>query len=473
MSSGPESAGVDHINAHGKEHFGGILECHWMDTKGRIVKATREWKQGEVILEEPPCHIVQEDENSKAFKKLKQMCKKHKFDYEPLWYWCALKSLTKEQLDDAYSGGWEAATPLQQKNLLLLHHDVSEAGRESKMMVEELVPKCDPMILERLTQVWVLNCFEYSDNPTGYSVYFFSSFMSHSCFPNAVWHYTGTNHVLRARRNIKVDDEVCIAYLPEDGLLAPTVMRRHELHQTKHFWCDCERCGGTEDCTRGIVCLACKKGTVYSKATDPDNNRKEYLSTAWTSRKCSSCPHVITSKQAEEICAHENDLKKLIDDEWCKKATVEDAQDKERWIGEVFAQHFLADLAWEALVDFFKQRSLHADHRRVLQKRCEFYKVAYPGLSGTHAWSLEALGDALQKSAYGSSADKRSKVAQKPNLIFDIQADREEAEKCYVESLGILRLMFGEDHEYVVSVADKLKELQAKPKEATEGADAK
>jgi len=477
MSSGPESAGVDHINAHGREHFGGadgkgILQCKWTDTKGRIVHASRAWKQGEIILEEPPTHIVQEDDSSRAFKKLKDMCKKHKFDYEPLWYWCALKSLTKDQLVDAYTGGWEAATPLQQKNLLLLHHEVTEAGRESKMMVQELVPNCDPLIVERLTQVWVLNCFEYSDNPTGYSVYFFSSFMSHSCFPNAVWHYggpEGTIHVLRARRNIKVGDEVCIAYLPEDGLLTPAVMRRHELHQTKHFWCDCERCNAPEDCTRGVYCPKCNKGTVFSSATDPENNRKEYLSNAWDGRKCNSCPHIVTQKQAEAIAESENQLKKFLDDDVLKRVTpqtspADPVQEKERWMESIFSQHCLADLMWEALADWYAKHGLYTEQRRVLRSRCNFHQAAYPGLSGSHGWSLEALGDALHKS-YGSRPSDNDK-RKKGQAVTVVKADREQAEKCYEESFEVLRLMFGAEHEYAAVVANKLKALQAEPQDS-------
>lgn len=455
MASGPESAGVDHINAHGREHFGGILECHWTEGKGRIVHATRTWQQGEVILVESPLHIVQEDASSKAFKKLQQMCKKHKFDYEPLWYWCALKSLTKEQLEGAYEGGWECATALQQKNLLLLHHEVHEAGTESQMMVSELVPNCDPMTLERLTQVWVLNCFEYSDSPVGYSAYFFSSFMSHSCFPNAVWHYTGSDHVLRARRNIKVGDEVCIAYLPEEGLLNPTVMRRHELHSTKHFWCDCERCDATEDPTRGVYCPKCSTGTVFSVATDPDNNKKEYVPTAWTARKCNSCGHILDAQQAQEITANENKLRKMVEDGFEKSGpTIKDAQKNERWMESKFSQHFLVDLAWEQLAEFYVKHELYDEQRRVLQSRCAFHSVAYPGLSGTHAWSLEALGDALK---INHSPDKKKAGGVKPV----VKADKKKAEQSFLESIRILRLMFGEDHEYVESVADKLKALKS------------
>jgi hypothetical protein len=333
-------------------------------------------------------------------------------------------------------------------------------------MVEELVPNCDPLVLERLTQIWVLNCFEYSDNPTGYSVYFFSSFMSHSCYPNAVWHYTGSDHVLRARRNIKVGDEVCIAYLPEDGLLNPTVMRRHELHQTKHFWCDCERCDSTEDVTRGVWCPKCGKGTVFSVATDPETNRKEYLASAWAGRKCNSCGHILTPKQAQEIAVNEGVLKKYIDEGLDKGATFDDVQQKERWMDSVFSQHFLVDSIWEQLADYCVKQGLYLEQRRILAKRCEFHKVSYPGLSGTHAWSLEALGDVLRTDQPGSSASPSSKRKGRPSATQIAQADRARAEQAYTESFRILRLMFGEDHEYVESVADKLKSLKSEPSNA-------
>jgi hypothetical protein len=323
------------------------------------------------------------------------------------------------------------------------------------MMVEELVPNCDPVILERLTQVWVLNCFEYSDSPTGYSVYFFSSFMSHSCFPNAVWHYTGSDHVLRARRNIKVGDEVCIAYLPEDGLLNPAVMRRHELHQTKHFWCDCERCQALEDPTRGVFCGDCGS-TVFSAATDPESNRKDYLPSAWVGRKCAPCGHIVTPKEAQDIADNENTLKKIVEDGIEKaKSSVKDVQKNERWMEATFCQHFLADSAWEQLADFYAKHQLFVDQRRVLQSRCTFHKNAYPGLSGTHAWSLEALGDVQR-----CCAPRRPANAKK-DWEPTAKAEKDKAEQSYLESFRILKLMFGEEHEYVSSVADKLKELRS------------
>jgi hypothetical protein len=446
---------VDHINAFGKEHFGGILNVVWTEQKGRIVHATREWEQGEIILVESPTHIVQEDVESKAFRKLQQMCKRDKFDYEPLWYWCALKSLTKEQLVGAYEGGWEPATELCQKNLLLLHHEVTEAGPESEKMAKELVPNCDPIVLERLTQVWVLNCFEYSDNPTGYSVYFFSSFMSHSCYPNAVWHYTGSDHVLRARRPISIGDEVCIAYLPEDGLLQPTMMRRYELHQTKHFWCDCERCSAAEDNTRGMLCPQCKDGTVFSTATDPSSNRKGYQASAWHSRQCNKCGHTLTAKQSEGLAELENRLSQQIERGLDEATPVHEVQQKEKWMESLFSQHFLVDSLWEQLAEYYVKNNLNIEQRRILHKRCEHQKNVYPGLSGSHAWSLEAYADALRTAPRQSAPTKKKGGVWMPV----VKAEPELAKQKYLDSIKVLRLMFGEDHEYVTSVDDKLKEL--------------
>jgi len=259
----------------------------------------------------------------------------------------------------------------------------------------------------------------------------------------------------------KYGDEVCIAYLPEDGLLSPTVFRRHELHQTKHFWCTCERCDAPEDATRGVFCPKndCK-GTVFSMATDPEGNKKEYLESAWRDRKCNLCGHTLTEKQSKDMADNENRLKKIVDDGVDKgRSTRYQLLQTERWMEETFSQHFLVDNAWEQLSDCYLKQCQFRDQRRVLELRCEFFKQAYPGLSGSHAWSLEALGDTLRIAAPTANqlaaAKKRGRSSVTP-----IAAEREKALQSYTESIRILRLMFGEDHEYVVSVVDKMKELE-------------
>lgn len=461
--SGPASAGVDHINAHGKEKFGGILECLWTETKGRIVRAARDFTQGEIILVENPLHIVQECRKANAFKKLKQLCETHDFDYEPLWYWCALKSLTTDQVKSAKSGGWSGTTPEIQRNLLLLHHDeVTEPGETAEILCKELVPSADALLLERLIQIWVMNCFEYSDSPKGYSTYFYSSFMSHSCFPNAVWHYTDADHVLRARRDICIGDEVCISYLPEDGLLQSAPHRRWDLHQSKHFWCDCERCRASErDCSRGIFCPKCKDGTVFPRTPVAGPAKSAALQLAgFVGMECSKCGGKVTKAESDKLIATETALQKIVEDHaeptdenGGMDAAILKARETEKFIIENFSQHVLADLALEQLGGLYGGAGARhvVDQLRILKRRCGFHADAYPGLSGAHAWALEAYGDAV------SILDDRDDL---PQGLETAETRLTETMRLYNSALEILMPMFGEEHEYVTSVKGKLAELR-------------
>jgi len=211
--------GINQINAYAREHFGGVVECRLTPGKGRTVHALRSFKTGDIILEESPIHMVQAEPASEAFRKVEELCKQHDFemDFEPLWYWCALRSLTESQCQGAHHGGWAPLSDECQRRLLLLHHEdesiESYPGKAAELLSTTLAPGTSPSLIDALTQVWVLNSFEHSEEPPGYSTYFYSSFMSHSCYPNAMWHESGDNHVVRARRSIDVGDEVCIAYL--------------------------------------------------------------------------------------------------------------------------------------------------------------------------------------------------------------------------------------------------------------------
>mmetsp|Transcript_104211 Transcript_104211/g.222741 ORF Transcript_104211/g.222741 Transcript_104211/m.222741 type:complete len:482 (-) Transcript_104211:95-1540(-) len=462
--TGPASAGVTHINQHGKDNFQGVLECRWTEMKGRILHATREFRQGEVILAEAPLHIVQEQDDAPAFRKLKALCEKHQddFDYDPLWYWCALQSLTKEQIKGAKHGGWAGAAPEVQRNLLLLHHeDVKEAGSASEILVRDLATNADAKLIERLTQIWVLNCFEYSDNPQGFSTYFFSSFMSHSCFPNAVWHYTGTDHVLRARRDIRIGDEVCISYLPEHGLLNAAPTRRMELYETKHFWCDCERCrSGLLDLSRGFVCPKCRTGVVFAQ-TPCSGPAKDgsYLASQLSGATCSKCAYRTNDKDAKKLAAHEKRLKEIVDtlsqqeeDDELDNLDSNAMLEHEKFIDANFAQHVMADLAWEKLSDYYVTKHRGGDQRRLLERRCGFHAAAYPGLSGAHAWALEAHGDAMLR----SSAAKEVQNKKKRVWQVAVKEEPEVAKALYTQALNIFKLMFGEDHEYPQAVCKKL-----------------
>jgi hypothetical protein len=148
----------------------------------------------------------------------------------------------------------------------------------------------------------------------------------------------------------------------------------------------------------------------------------------------------------------------------CRKKTgpgrdplsLQDVRENEKWIEEWFSQHFLVDSAWEQLAEYYLRQQLYKDQRRILHSRCGYQSGAYPGLSGSHAWSLEAFADAL-KTEPRQAQPKRKNA--KDVWMPVVKAEIEEAKQKYLESLRILRLMFGEDHEYATSVDDKLIEL--------------
>merc|ERR1719247_929799 len=107
------------INQYSRQTHCLPLRCVATETKGRTLVATRAFGQGEVIIVEPPLHIVQEAPTMAEFKALVKLCKAKSFDYCPLWYWCALRSLTAEQLGG--DPAWPALSPERQERLLLLH----------------------------------------------------------------------------------------------------------------------------------------------------------------------------------------------------------------------------------------------------------------------------------------------------------------------------------------------------------------
>jgi len=389
----PDDSEVALINQHGQKHFGGMMECRRIAEKGRVLHSTRVFQAGDLILIESPLHVVQEEPDCDAYHALEQLCSTHKddFDFEPLWYWCALRSLTTKELSGAAHGGWQPLDADKQQALLLLHREdeplESKPGSSAAILARELAPGASAKTIEALTQAWVLNCFDFSDDPQGYCTYFYSSFMSHSCIPNAFWYYEGDKHVLRARSDIAVGDEVCISYLSEDWLLRSAPERRWDLHSTKHFWCTCHRCNGESDLSRGFVCPRCRSGTVFGPAPGcgPAKSQLPPRGDLFTV-VCGKCGHRITKAEAAKLTAQEKALQTLVvglDSAFDQKYATEVSD----FIEAVFAQHWLADVAWERLLDFY-QKGAGSKQRRteqceLLQRRCKFHAAAYPGNSGT------------------------------------------------------------------------------------------
>lgn len=456
---------IDIINAYCKEHFNGRFECEVTEKKGRIMVAKCSVTQGDLLFVEPPLHVVSEEHDNEAFLTIQRLCKEDDsevFDYEPLWYWTAVCSLTEDQLrTEPKVGSLAAVSREQQRQLLCLYHErVTEASEAVQRIVDQLGLDVDPVAVEELLQTWILNCFEHSEDPLGYSAYFASSFVSHSCGANAVWaEGEGDVHVLRARRDILPGDEVTISYLPEHTLLHSADARKHSLQETKLFVCTCERCApkadgsGNFDPCRGFRCPSCQGCGVFHRLVRERGKGLEGVA-------CTICGEEVSVADSRRLLKAESNLDaqlKKLDSGSLKVTKEEQALSLLRAIGDtdegvVGPQHWLCDRLWEHLARWYKATGRGAEARHMLDLRIAYQRKAYPDLSGTLAWTLESqaglflehLGfeSRTKSAAQALDAAKKDELASQVIPIFE-------------ESMRILRLMFGNEHEHFTSVVEK------------------
>lgn len=450
---------VEFINHYGLMSHRGCLKCQVVPGKGRTLKAMRDFNPGDVILEEPPLHIVQEEETSAHYQRLLEVCEEYDLSYEPLWYWCALKSLSATELGRSSCQGVDNSdestlAPLaEHKRLMLdmLHPgEKREPGEAVRQLIEEFSLNIEPAELERLLQIWVHNTFAYSDEPHGYATYFFPSFMSHSCYPSALWHYShhdDTTYVLRARRHIRRWEEVTVSYLDERTLLDHVAARRWDLKDTKQFWCLCERCAGAHDRSRGMKCIRCREGTVFAWAPghrfSEDRNLQADM---FVDAQCSCCNHKMTEAEAQQLNRFELALQKLMIS-WDEHPFQDrDAINGKRLIAAAFTQHSLVDQALAYIARYYKQVRRWNEYCQALEGRTNFQAAAYPGLSAERAWTMEAHADGCCKAAECNSESTVKRL--------------EEALRLYQKAYDTLVVLFGDKHEYAVGIRKKLKGVQ-------------
>lgn len=457
----PEAAGCLEVNDYCERRHRGVVSCSWLPEKGRILLAEETFEPGEIIFREPPLHLVAERPGDEAFDQLKELSALYPqvFRYKPLWYWTALSSLTFSEVGDGESGLLAITEEEQTKLLLLFHPEVSTASEACVVLVREfhLAPHLEAVKLERLLQIWMKNCFEHSESPLGYSVYFLSSFMSHSCLPNASWHYDGGNFVLRARAAVAPDDEIVVSYLAEDELLESTPARQRHL-EAKDFLCNCERCGGSQDLSRVFRCKQCTEGAVFLAAQGPECDQK-------VGGACSGCSHELCSAEVSALLMEEQEVERLLASHQEKmgtmghgrhRAMLGSLEEVARRAEATMVQHWLLDRAWLQLSQAYGHHGRLEESEALLQRRLVFQRATYPGISGTRAWTLEAYGDLLLQHR-GCAVDPEVKVPgeQEARAVAPL------APQVYREALEVLRAMFGEKHEYAVAVHRKVLELTA------------
>ena len=74
----------------------------------------------------------------------------------------------------------------------------------------------------------------------GIGLYPGAALFNHSCAPNAVAVFEGTNLIVRSIQNIKTDESICISYIDLDS---GPIDRRKKLRDSYFFDCVCNRCG--------------------------------------------------------------------------------------------------------------------------------------------------------------------------------------------------------------------------------------
>lgn len=462
-----EDWNLDFINTYFASVHNGKVVCKVIEGKGRVLVANQTFQQGAVIFEEAPLHIVTEAETNDAYKIIKRMCRKDPatFYQDPLWYWAAVCSLRKEDIGTGTKSHCipTVSADTQKKILCLYHEPVDEASSEAEGLVRELHLSAPALLVDELLRAWILNCFDHSEDPQGYASYFGASFMSHSCHPNAVWHFAeGTQKedtfVLHARRDIEVGDEICISYLPEQGLLHSAAARRTELRSSKSFLCTCERCGPSaveSDLCRGFRCPFCTRCALFHPG--PLNG------SSLSSASCGQCSAAV-GDEARRLLKAEEDLAnrlKLLDEQVEKRSVSKvlkehDVQYMLRLVGDsasgsVGPQHWLCDRLWAHLADWYDDTGRPEDACRMFRLRVEYQRQCYKSLHGELAWTLEAQADVLLRQAGLMPGSQRL-----PGLD-DAAVKRlaEHASKLFEEGVQVLRLMFGSTHSYFKSLERK------------------
>eukprot|EP00933_Yihiella_yeosuensis_P062098 TRINITY_DN65025_c0_g1_i1.p1 TRINITY_DN65025_c0_g1~~TRINITY_DN65025_c0_g1_i1.p1 ORF type:complete len:517 (-),score=69.58 TRINITY_DN65025_c0_g1_i1:245-1795(-) len=472
---------VDYINSVCSSQFHGSIECEVSETKGRILIAKRAFSKGDLIFEEQPLHFAVADNSNEAFLAVERLCAEDPdaFSLKPLWYWAALSSLTVE--DSEMHGSLKPVTPDQQKQILCLYHEpVTKASKATRRIVRTLGLKVSPIKLEELLQAWILNCFEHSEDPEGYSAYFVSSMMSHSCQPNAIWHEGPEGlHIVRARMDIKQGEELCISYLAEDVLLHSIYERRRSLKKTKRFTCSCERCtdkpnsnSHIDDC-RGFRCPSCSKCAVFLPRDLASNCRKALVKVL-KRIDCVECGHAV-GKHASGLLQAEQDLKVLMDkiDEERETSnrkidqilTEVDVDTLLSFVGDcesgaVGPQHWLCDRLWKYSARWMLRYGRQTEALRFFQNRVDYHNRVFPWPNASTAWALERQAALLMKH-FGLSATMTESSPLSPAL-GEAALERVEARVVWTlkEALQILLVMFGPKHKCALRVKRKLRRLQ-------------
>lgn len=459
------------------------FKCEFTQAKGRTLRVQESSRQCEILFKGPLLHKVAEDVKHPMYIELVRLFhfdSSDSLDYGPMWYWCALNSLSFRISEDL-----PVISEDQSKQLKMLYHP---QGRGPSATIRRVAEAIQPFLthelselelieLDTLTIIWTLNCFEHSEDPLTYASFFLPSFMSHSCAPTAMWTTIGETFFIRTQRCMQPGDELTVSYLSEEFGLRPTDHRRRHLQSTKFFICDCPRCTAEVDDTRGF----------------PIPSRLRFPSTCFVrfpkfdKCACGCGKHVdMSQEEIDEFLSLESRLVHLVveydgdEDEIPAKPDPlrlgsHAAADKlQRLVDDMGSFHWASTRGLLQLAEFYRSKAMYPQaialtKRRIVIRR-KWIKMAPGDTSSGLAWALEELGDLVLLHVSGAvvagdgdEARERFSDNWSPRSAEDLETLKfSGAAEAYREAVEILCNVFGEDHENTKIAISKLARLSSK-----------
>jgi len=174
---GIDKHSVTYINNYCCGRLGGALQCDTDRTKGRLLRTARNYDCGAKLFVESPLLLVAEAPHDQSFNRLRRLARTCGFVHAPLWYWSALCSLTAEDMEECEVTIPRASREQQQQLLMLCHPEVNQSSSDVVEIVRDFWPRLQNKAvlekkMEKLLAVWLLNCFEHSEDPIGFSTFF-------------------------------------------------------------------------------------------------------------------------------------------------------------------------------------------------------------------------------------------------------------------------------------------------------------
>jgi hypothetical protein len=319
--------------------------------------ATKEFKEGDVILQEDPLATLAPANDEESNKKASESIQ--------------LPSSLAKELHGKFKGMVQAGLccpqdPETKQALLKLYHPTNEpsnlevpivdCAKQATNYIRNHTKNSDSFddseVLQNIMLVWACNSFQ------GGRIYEQISRVNHSCNPNALIVPDGESQKLVAAATIQKGDEITISYL---GLMlyAETQTRRDLLQQDKYFTCTCVRCTSTssDDLAARIPCPTCNPRQAPQQVLeeevqyDDDQTTKYISSLGATCQTCRTKPEGTDTAKLQKVMSSvcQKTLSYLQEQESAVKKDDEEEEEEEEQVLEEYvslASTVMGDKHW-------------------------------------------------------------------------------------------------------------------------------